>query len=275
MIKNILIVDDVNLIRMKLKNMMNTEGYRVFEAGSVKAVINQTFSNEIKLAEIDLALLDLYIKGEDGFELLRFFKSNYPDIKVVIVSMEARKEKIKKAISLGAVNYITKPFDKKTLLQKVNLILASNKQYSRKITAASKDYSDDISNLKTDLSLEVSRSIRSKKSFAVAKLNYPDSINNEKVNKLKSNITTKIRDIDRVYNTGSSEYTFLLPLTDREGVEKFTSKILSEIDEKITGIKNNIQISSIVFPAEIVGENSIDYDNHNKYIEKLLNNLNN
>lgn len=255
---------------MKLKNILNTEGYRVFEASSVESVKNRSFSNEISLEEIDLALVDLYFKGEDGYDLLRFFKDNYSDIKVVIVSMEARKEKIKKAINLGAVNYITKPFDKRTLLQKVNLILSSKKQYSRKTAAPSKDYSDDISNLKTDLSLEVSRSIRSKMSFAVAKLNYLDSINNEKVMKLKSNITAKIRDIDRVYNTGASEYTFILPLTDQGGVEIFIEKILSEMNANINGDKDEIMVQSLVFPAEVVEGSEVDYDKHNQYLEKLL-----
>ena len=255
---------------MKLKNILNTEGYRVFEASSVEAVKNRSFSNEITLEEIDLALVDLYFKGEDGYDLLRFFNDNYSEIKVVIVSMEARKEKIKKAISLGAVNYITKPFDKRTLLQKVNLILSSKKQYSREISASSKDFSDDISNLKTDLSLEVSRSIRSKMNFAVAKLNYHDSITNEKVKKLKSNITAKIRDIDRVYNTGTSKYTFILPLTDREGVKIFIDKILSEINANINGEKDEIKVQSIVFPAEVVENSDVDYDKHNQYLKKLL-----
>ena len=270
LIKNILIVDDVNLIRIKLKNMLNSEGYRVFEAGSVEAVKNHTFSNEISLEEIDLALVDLYFKGEDGFDLLKFFKNNYPDVKVVIVSMEARKEKIKKAISLGAVNYITKPFDKRTLLQKVNLILSSKKQYTNTAVISSEDYSDDISSLKTDISLEISRTIRSGMSFAVTKLNYLNSISSSEVKKLKSNIIAKIRDIDRVYYTGPSEYTFLLPVTDREGAEIFVSKILSETDENISGDKNNIQVQSIVFPTEVIKDAKVDYDKHNNYVEKLL-----
>lgn len=268
-IKNILIVDDVNLIRIKLKKMLRTEGYRVFEAGSVEAVKNRTFSNEIPLEEIDLALVDLYFKGEDGFDLLEFFKDNYPNVKVVIVSMEARKEKIKKAISLGAVNYITKPFDKRTLLQKVNLILSSKKQYT-KSAGFSVENTDDISDLKTNISLEVSRTIRSGQSFAVTKLNYLNKISSSQVKKLKSNITAKIRDIDRIYYTGSSEYTFLLPLTDREGVEIFVSKILSEIDEKTDGEKDKIQVQSIIFPEEVVEADKIDYDKHNQYVEKLL-----
>lgn len=268
-IKNILIVDDVNLIRIKLKKMLRTEGYRVFDAGSVEAVKNRTFSNEIPLEEIDLALVDLYFKGEDGFDLLKFFKDNYPNVKVVIVSMEARKEKIKKAISLGAVNYITKPFDKRTLLQKVNLISSSKKQYT-KSAGFSVENTDDISDLKTNISLEVSRTIRSGQSFAVTKLNYLNKISSSQVKKLKSNITAKIRDIDRIYYTGSSEYTFLLPLTDREGVEIFVSKILSEIEEKTDGEKDKIQVQSIIFPEEVVEADKIDYDKHNQYVEKLL-----
>lgn len=254
--------------------MLSKEGYRVFQSGSVESVKDHSFSSEISLEDIDLALVDLYFKGEDGFDLLKYLNDNYPDMKVVIVSMEARKEKIKKAINLGAVNYITKPFDKRTLLQKVNLILSSTKQY-KKTTSSLEDFSDDISNLKTDISLEVSRSIRSGQSFAVTRLNYLNSITISQVKKLKSNITAKIRDIDRIYSTRPSEYTFILPLTDRKGAEIFIGKILSEIDESLNDDKGNIQTKSIVFPEEIVRETGIVHDKHNEYVDSLLENLKN
>ena len=254
---------------MKLNNMLSREGYRVFQSGSVEAVKDHSFSGEISLEEIDLALIDLYFKGEDGFDLLKYLKSNYPDIKIVIVSMEARKEKIKKAINLGADNYITKPFDKRTLLQKVNLILSSKKQY-KKEAVPSKDFNEVISNLKTDLSMELSRSIRSGLDFAVVRLNYLNRINSSEIIKLKSNITSKIRDIDRIYYTSPSEYTFLLPLTDREGVNIFVDKIMSEFDENINDNNGNIQVESMVFPEEIINEADINYDMHKEYLNKLL-----
>lgn len=254
---------------MKLNNMLSREGYRVFQSGSVESVKDHSFSSEISLEDIDLALIDLYFKGEDGFDLLKYLKSNYPDIKIVIVSMEARKEKIKKAISLGADNYITKPFDKRTLLQKVNLILSSKKQY-KKEAVSSKDFNEVISNLKTDISMELSRSIRSGMNFGIARLNYLNRINSSEIIKLKSNITSNIRDIDRIYYTSPSEYTFLLPLTDREGVNIFVDKIMSEFDENANDNNGNIQVKSMVFPEGITNEADINYDRHQKYLNELL-----
>ncbi len=75
----------------------------------------------MKLVKIDLFLLDIEMPEMSGFDFLRRAKelpehSNNP---VIIISSESKDTTVTEAISLGIVDYITKPFDPNILKEKV------------------------------------------------------------------------------------------------------------------------------------------------------------
>lgn len=69
---NVLVVDDVGIIRLKLENILKNEGFRIYEAANARTIRESTFSQNISLKKIDLILLDIFLKDENGLKLLDF-----------------------------------------------------------------------------------------------------------------------------------------------------------------------------------------------------------
>lgn len=84
---------------------------------------------KIKASNPNLILLDLIMPGKDGFQVL-VEKSNDETIKnipVIVFSTLGQEQDVKKALSLGATDYINKTFfDFNNLSTKINLILSKN-----------------------------------------------------------------------------------------------------------------------------------------------------
>ena len=101
---NILIVDDEANIRESLKIILETEGYRVFDADSGEEAIKQLKNNKI-----DLVLLDLKMKGMSGEETLKHVKDINPEIMVIILTGHATLDSSLEAIKYGVYDYLKKP----------------------------------------------------------------------------------------------------------------------------------------------------------------------
>ena len=78
--QNILVVDDASLIRFRLSTILKSEGFKVYESETAAAVRQNSFAKDISLANIDLILLDIYLKNENGLDLLEFLTEKYPNI---------------------------------------------------------------------------------------------------------------------------------------------------------------------------------------------------
>ena len=77
----LLILDDEESIRQLLSTFFDKQGYVV--------VALSTAGEAIEVADreqFDLAILDINLAGENGLELLRFFKSNFPKLPVIVSS---------------------------------------------------------------------------------------------------------------------------------------------------------------------------------------------
>jgi CheY-like chemotaxis protein len=79
MMANILIVDDQPCVRELLSEELISDGYRVAAAGDVKSAMGQ-----LQSSQPDLIILDLYLDGPEGKELLRDIKGQNPDLPVII-----------------------------------------------------------------------------------------------------------------------------------------------------------------------------------------------
>ncbi|MFW6026375.1 MAG: response regulator [Candidatus Woesearchaeota archaeon] len=251
---DILIVDDVGIIRFKLENILKAEGFNVHEAANAKTVRKNSFSRKKTLKEIDLILLDIYLKDENGLKLLDYLTNNYPAISVIIISVETKKNIIRKAVELGAKDYISKPFNKEILLNKIYSHISREKITKKKIETTSQNPVNDLNSLKTKLSLEINRALRSKLPFSMVKIQFDDNVDDKQLTKIKEGITGKIRNIDQIYFTDDFEYTFLLPLTDKEGSGVFIEKILGEIKEKYKEDENQIQTKKVTFPEMFLND---------------------
>ncbi len=70
----------------------------------------------------DIAIVDIMMPVMDGFALTELISKNYPETKVIIVSVWDKAEPIKKAMGLGARAFLTDKFDTHEIIKAINLI---------------------------------------------------------------------------------------------------------------------------------------------------------
>lgn len=117
---DILVVDDIRTIRTLLTGILSSHGYAVRSVDSGEKAIASTVS-----FPPDLILLDLFMPGMNGFEVIRRLKSREPsrDIPVIILSGAEELEQRVEGLNLGAVDFISKPFQTEELLARVQIHL--------------------------------------------------------------------------------------------------------------------------------------------------------
>jgi NtrC-family two-component system response regulator AlgB len=101
----ILIVDDEANIRKTLRIALESAKHSVEEAKGISDALRQ-----FERAHFDLALVDLRLGEESGFNLLETLASRYPRLAVVIVTAYASIENAVDAMRRGAFDYLPKPF---------------------------------------------------------------------------------------------------------------------------------------------------------------------
>ena len=113
--ENVLIVDDEKNILKSLEGILLDEGYNVKKADNgLKALeLVDTFNPE-------LVLLDIWIPGKDGIEVLKEIKKKHPLIEVVVISGHGSIETSVKAIKLGAYDFFEKPLSLEKIIMTVN-----------------------------------------------------------------------------------------------------------------------------------------------------------
>lgn len=112
MIKAIL-VDDHMLFRDGLTSLLNDYGQiKVIGQGSNFSQLKKVLNNEIP----DILLLDISLEKESSLEILTWIKSEYPQIKVIMVSMFISEDFVITAIRNGADGYIPKDTSQAELL---------------------------------------------------------------------------------------------------------------------------------------------------------------
>ena len=116
--RSILIVDDSELNRALLSDMLSSD-FDIIEAENGAEAIRILHEKEL---EISLMLLDIVMPEMDGFEVLAMMnrKDWIRSIPVIMISAETSSASIDRAYDLGAVDYISRPFDERTVKHRVN-----------------------------------------------------------------------------------------------------------------------------------------------------------
>ena len=126
--KNILLAEDEPTIARLVKSYFERDGYTVFTATNGEEAINL-----FKETKIDLVCLDVMMPKLDGFEVTKIIRSS-SDVPIIIMTALQSEEDILKGYSLHIDDYITKPFNPKVLLAKVNnLMLRIDKEATLKL----------------------------------------------------------------------------------------------------------------------------------------------
>jgi two-component system chemotaxis response regulator CheY len=102
----VLVVDDDTLMREVLKALLRDEGFEV--AGEARD--GQSALALLDRARPDLVCLDVNMPGMSGIDVLKNIRSNYPDIRVVMITGDSSMGTVREAVGYGAMGYIIKPF---------------------------------------------------------------------------------------------------------------------------------------------------------------------
>lgn len=103
---SILIVDDDEVIRDTLSDVLKKREYDVYAVGSGEETVSMVRKNII-----DLILLDMRLPDEDGLEVLKKIKEFDTEILVIMMTAYSDIQTAVSAMKLGAYHYINKPFD--------------------------------------------------------------------------------------------------------------------------------------------------------------------
>lgn len=106
MMKRVLVVEDEDSIREMVALNLKMTGWEVLEVPSAERALELLH----KSPPCDAALLDIMLPGMDGLSLCETIRRDDGDIGIIIVSAKGQEEDKIRGLSIGADDYITKPF---------------------------------------------------------------------------------------------------------------------------------------------------------------------
>lgn len=119
--KHILLVDDEEGIREPIGVYLESQGYQVSLACDAKSALEI-----IDKAQCDLAVLDVMLGQDDGFDLCREIRKT-SEIPVIFLSGKSEETERIIGLELGADDYIAKPFNPRELLARIRSVLRRSK----------------------------------------------------------------------------------------------------------------------------------------------------
>ncbi len=139
----ILVIDDSNVIKIKITSILEMEGHEVLSAEDGKIGIQLAKSNLP-----DLILCDIMMPEIDGYQVFQELKKNKDtsSIPFLFLTAKADKSDLRVGMSLGADDYLTKPFEIDDLLKAINTQI--KKKQTREFLSQKK-----LEELRTNLSL--------------------------------------------------------------------------------------------------------------------------
>lgn len=116
--ETILIVEDDAALRLSLQLLLRSRGFRVVAAKDGEEGLEAAFSERP-----DLVLLDLMMPKLNGFEVCREIRRRDPELPVLFLTAKTDLEDRVRGLSLGADDYVLKPFVPDELVARVHAAL--------------------------------------------------------------------------------------------------------------------------------------------------------
>jgi putative two-component system response regulator len=114
----ILVVDDMPIVRVSLRRILEKEGYACREAADGSEALDL-----LEQEPSELVLSDIHMPGMGGLELVRALQPRIPEPSVIMVSSVEETGTAIECIQLGAFGYVHKPFQPREILVQVNSAL--------------------------------------------------------------------------------------------------------------------------------------------------------
>ncbi|GHB34926.1 response regulator transcription factor [Mongoliitalea lutea] len=132
---DILLVEDEKALAFLVKESLEEKGFEVLHAHDGQEALDLFYQHEFYLI-----LLDIAMPKVNGLKVLSIIRSTHPEIPILMLTARVKSEDAVKALTLGANDYIRKPFNFEELLARINRNLKTHRQTnetSNKLTFSS------------------------------------------------------------------------------------------------------------------------------------------
>src|ERR1700687_3680342 len=136
--EKILVVDDEPSIRKYLQTLLEVDGFAVTAVGSGSEALAQLQTGE----RPDFVILDVLMQEMNGIEVLKQIMRVDRSLPVIMLSCSNEVTTVVEAIRLGALDYLTKPFEKPEL--DAALLKSRQKQELRSENQALREYCEQL-----------------------------------------------------------------------------------------------------------------------------------
>ncbi len=118
MAPSILLVEDDSNLGAVLSEYLELKGYDVTHCADGE-IGEQTFGTK----KFDLCILDVMLPKKDGFSLAKHIRERDADVPIIFLTAKSMKEDRLEGFSIGADDYVTKPFSVEELMMRVKAVL--------------------------------------------------------------------------------------------------------------------------------------------------------
>lgn len=116
----ILVVDDQSPVRSMISIVLRVNHFEIVEAASGAAAFE-----EFKSSKFDLAIVDIFLEGTNGFDVIRMMRKRIPDLPVVAISGMTALDFVSASPELADVVCLLKPFRPNELVRAIDAALGS------------------------------------------------------------------------------------------------------------------------------------------------------
>jgi diguanylate cyclase (GGDEF)-like protein len=260
----ILVADDEPVNRALIQRRLEREGYRVLTAQNGSEAVEKT-----KDALPDLVILDVMMPEMDGMDACRLIKEDEKTRDIPIIFLSARDETEMKVsgLTLGANDYISKPFKAEELLARVHVAIRLKRERDRLRTSAEeatiraevaqeRAMTDALTGLLNRYGLQhiVAREHAEARrynrplsclmidldNFKTINDTYGHAAGDLALRQVAGILSEAVRGSDTVFRYGGEEFLVLLPETDLEGAAALGEKIRATASSRPFGDGENV-----------------------------------
>lgn len=117
---SILVADDDHRVRKSVKDLLS-----IYEMDCQIAHDGREVLNLLTRQPFDMLLLDLCMPEMDGFQVLNHINEHYPGIQTIIVSGDSSFNNVRRAMRLGARDFLQKPYEPTDLIQSIKSVASA------------------------------------------------------------------------------------------------------------------------------------------------------
>lgn len=258
--EKVLVIDDNPQNIRLLKEILEDENFLVYTSDSGLAILE--IVTNIKP---DLILLDIMMPEVDGYEVCEVLKGNSltQDIPIIMITAKTEGEDVKRALDLGAFDYIKKPVDEVEVVARVQSALRYKQQQNKLKEMASRDGLTGAYNHALLIELFQKELAKQKRSggniaFIMLDIDYFKKVNDTYghmagdvvLKELTQIITHNVRNSDIIGRYGGEEFGIVLTDIQLDTVDQLCERIRQSIESNVFAIGTeslNITVSMGVY----------------------------